>query len=179
MLDAYRKTSVFCVLAAISFFCGSKVAGQEPKDAAPAAPVPAQVRAAKTAFIANAPGENLPKNLGAPERTYNEFYTAMKKSGRYELVTAPADADLIFEVSFASSLSDVWGTRTTGCSSSTDYAVRLVIVDVKTRAPLWWFVEPVRLQSGFSHRKETLDSVYVRAISALVDDVKKLTTTSL
>jgi hypothetical protein len=90
MLNPYGKRSVFCVLAAIGFFCGSMVASQQPKDAVPPPPVPAQIAAAKTVFIANAPGQNLPKTLGTPDRTYNEFYAAMKASGRYEMVPVPA-----------------------------------------------------------------------------------------
>ena len=33
--------------------------------------------------------------------TYNEFYAAMKSWGRYELVSSPADADMVFEIRFA------------------------------------------------------------------------------
>jgi hypothetical protein len=120
--------------------------------------VPPQIAAARKVFVANVPGENLPKALGVPERTYNEFYAAMKSSGGYELVSSPADADLIFEVSFVSTV------------SVTDYGVRLVIIDPKMNIPLWWFIEPVAV----SHRHETLDGVYVSAISALVANAKKL-----
>ena len=35
---------------------------------------------------------------GGPDRAYNEFYAAMKTWGRYELVAAPRDADLVFEI---------------------------------------------------------------------------------
>ena len=55
------------------------------------------------------PPEKIRLTLGGPDRTYNEFYAVVKGSGSYELVSAPAGADLIFEISFASSLAGVGG----------------------------------------------------------------------
>ncbi|MFI5114871.1 MAG: hypothetical protein ACHP7J_06980 [Terriglobales bacterium] len=136
--------------------------------------MPAPILAAKKVFIANAPGENLPASLGGPDRTYNEFYAAMKSWGRYELVAAPADADLIFEISFSSSLAGVGGTSTMGCSSSTDNTVRLVILDPKVRVPVWWFTEQVKQETFRGLRPEALNRSLVRAIATLVDDTKKL-----
>jgi hypothetical protein len=174
-IEAFVRAAVMLSLLCVAASASVPVAAQQAKkDEAPPAPLPAQLLAAKKVFIANAPGENLPKALGAPVRTYNEFYAAMRKMGSYELVPAPADADLIFEISFASSLAEVSGSSTTGCSSSTDYSVKLVILDAQTRVPLWWFTQSVALQGGFSHRKDTLDSVYVQAIASLVEDVKNL-----
>lgn len=178
MLTFKRLLGRRCWIPCLPFLIGVSLpllGAQQPKDAAPPAPVPTQIAAARKLFIANAPGENVPKSLGAPDRPYNEFYQAMKNSRGYELVTAPAEADLIFEISFASSLSGVSGSSNTGCSSFTDYSVRLVILDPKMRVPLWWFSEPVALHGGFSNRKETLDSVFIHSIAALVDDVRSLT----
>src|ERR1700674_1223893 len=78
---------------------------QQPEET-PAAPVPAQIGIAKRIFISNAGEEAfflLPKDAiyrGGPNRAYNQFYAAMKSWGRYELVSAPADADLIFDIGF-------------------------------------------------------------------------------
>jgi hypothetical protein len=163
-----------CVLCAIGLLSLPLLGTQQSQDVATRGPVPTQIATAKKVFIANAPGENPPTSLGGPDRTYNEFYAAVKSSGSYELVSAPADADLIFEISFASSLAGVGGTSTTGCSSSNDNSVRLVILDPKFRVPLWWFAEPVKLKGGFSHRKDTLDSIFVHSIAALLDDLRKL-----
>ena len=68
--------------------------------AASAAPVTSTILTAKKVFISNTTGEMvLPP--GDPDMTYNEFYAAMKSWGRYELVTSPADADMVLEIRFA------------------------------------------------------------------------------
>lgn len=64
---------------------------QTPKTTPPA-PVPRQILAAKKVFVVNAGGDELfddPK-FGGVDRTYNQFYAAMKAWGRYELVETPA-----------------------------------------------------------------------------------------
>ena len=48
-------------------------------------------------FIANLGGEYR-SSIPGGTRTYNAFYAAMKRSGQYELVADPAQADLIFEL---------------------------------------------------------------------------------
>ncbi len=68
----------------------------------PPGPVPTQISAAKKVFIGYA-GENQPIEAdsiftGGSQRAYDEFYAGMKSCGKYELVGAPADADLLFEV---------------------------------------------------------------------------------
>src|ERR1035441_8663261 len=66
---------------------------------APAAPIPSQILTAKKVFISNAGGEyDAGIWSGGRERSYNEFYAAMKSWGRYELVSSPGDADLVFQV---------------------------------------------------------------------------------
>jgi hypothetical protein len=66
------------------------------------APIPAQIFTAKKVFIANGGGDESryeeASYSGGPDRTYNEFYAAMKTWGRYELVAVPGDADLVFEI---------------------------------------------------------------------------------
>jgi hypothetical protein len=160
-----RKRWILCVLCAIGLLSLPLFGAQQPKDAAPAAPVPAAIAAAKKVFIANAPGDILPASLGGPDRSYNEFYAAMKNWGRYELVSAPADADLILEISYVNRIVP---------GSAYPYLLKLVIVDPKSHAPLWWFSDSFAIESGFSHRKETLSGNFNRSIATLVDDVRKL-----
>ena len=65
----------------------------------PAAPAPVPIFSAKKVFVSNATGEiRLP--LGNPDLAYDEFYAAMKSWGRYEIVSSPADADLVFEIRY-------------------------------------------------------------------------------
>ena len=68
--------------------------------------MPAQIGAAQKIFISNAGGASLETVIdetvfnGGPDRPYNEFYAAMKSWGRFEVVSSPADADLVLEISW-------------------------------------------------------------------------------
>jgi hypothetical protein len=88
---------------------GVRALGAQTADV-PAAPRPAQIVAAKKVFISNA-------GVGT-DMTYDQFYAAIKGWGRYELVASPADADLVFEISFSSQITGVSGTKESGCDSS-------------------------------------------------------------
>ena len=81
----------------------------------------------------------------------------MKSWGKYELTPAPADADLVFEIRFASGISDS--------------QLCLSIVDPKTHVVLWPFIQHVQSSSRETARRKNFD----QAMSDLVDDVKKVT----
>jgi len=82
----------------------------------------------------------------------------MKSWGKYELVPAPADADLVFEISYVSGLSDS--------------QLRLSIVDSKTHFVLWPFIQHVQSSSRETSRRKNFDG----AMTDLVDEVKRVTT---
>jgi hypothetical protein len=118
----------------------------QPSRPVPAGPVPVQIPSAKKVFVANAGGEQPASDdaqfSGDSDRTYNQFYAAMKTWGRYELVGAPADADLWLEIRFtvppasrAVSQGNTLGT------AEFDPQFRLVIRDPKTNAILWGITE--------------------------------------
>jgi hypothetical protein len=150
---------------------------QKRTPAAPA-PIPAQILAAKKVFIANAGWDepyftNTPIT-GGPTRAYDEFYAAIKSLGRYELVTAPADADLLFEIRF-----DIFTTPAvrTGHSDSLfgpspyDASFRLEVRDPKTNALLWAIVEHVDQAIRQGNRDKDFD----QALTRLTGDVQVLT----
>jgi hypothetical protein len=140
--------------------------GQSPL---PPAPLPSQLLAGKKVFISNVPGALFlsPRNAeDDPYRPYNQFYASLKSWGYYELVPAPADADLIFEIN----LSD----RPTLGNAMVQSSVRLAYLDLtvrdpKTQAVLWWFAE--RVQGA--NRPATGEKNYNEAMTNLVNDVKK------
>ena len=73
------------------------IAAAESTPEPPAAPIPTQILTGKQVFISNSdsPVDSI---LEAPNLTYNNFYAQIKTWGKYELVSAPADADLVFEI---------------------------------------------------------------------------------
>jgi hypothetical protein len=149
----------------------SAFAAQQPNDPPPA-PVPTPIFAAKKVFISNATGEIvLPP--GNPDLTYDEFYAAMKSWGRYELVSSPADADLVLEVRFTFVVGPTGVNQGSGGSSQV-FQFRLVILDPKSHVVLWAFSE---ILPG-SNNKVKGRQVFDQTIGTLVDDLKKLSARS-
>ena len=125
------KSGMIC--AAVGLFI--PIAAAQQPAAIPSAPVPSQILRAKKIFIVNAEGDNdvrISKYVGGTNGIYDQFYADVNNLGRFALVSAPADADLVFEVNL------------------TVFAVvpgyprfRLVILDPKTDILLWTMSEPV------------------------------------
>jgi hypothetical protein len=124
----------------------------------PAAPLPSQILTAKKVFVANT-GEGYDSRAwsGGPDRMYNEFYAALKSCGRYELVTAPADSDLLMKVNVV--------------SNPLEWQFQLMLLDPKTQTPLWTIYEPIKI-TGL---QKTRDKNFDDAINKLVGDLKALT----
>jgi hypothetical protein len=95
------KRAILAVILFAAFTSISVAQTQQLADAPVAAPVPAQVINAKRAFVANGAGDNDPaisKYTNGADGLYNQFYADIKTLGRYELVSSPADADIILEL---------------------------------------------------------------------------------
>lgn len=136
-------------------------------DMAPAAPIPAQILNGKTAFISYAGvgvsslSAYIESHTGSANGLYNEFYADMKSWGKYRLVDAPADADLVFEIKL------LWeNPRLIG-----DPELQLRMLDPKTHVVLWQFMQPVTAGSG---RAATRRTHWVNVLAELVNDVKEL-----
>jgi len=142
---------------------------QQAKDPPPA-PVPPQIAAAQRVFISNAGGESFENVIeqtvfnGGPDRPYNEFYANMKAWGHYELVASPADADLIFEVSWA--LTDI-GLRLPVLGE-----LRVVVIDPKTHVTLWNLTQYVRGAVLLGNRDKNFDL----AMTTIANRLKVLAT---
>jgi len=136
---------------------------------APTAPLPSQILTAKKVFISNAGGDfgNYSWS-GGPARAYNELYAAVKGWGRYELVAAPADADMVLQISYADPITSVGSG-----SSSNSAQFRIVLLDPKTRVALWSLVENASTGNG---TRKALDKNYGEAFGKLVEDLRSLTT---
>ena len=134
------------------------------------APIPAQIVAAKKVFISNAGQDGLGGFSGDPDRAYNQFYSAMKSWGQYELVSSPADADLVFEVSFE--VQAIGASVIKGDTVGTGYAprFRLLILDPKTHFTLWTLTEHINWARLAANRDKDFD----QGLTTLVADLKRL-----
>ncbi len=142
-----------------------------PRVEAPLAPVPSPIIKAKKVFISNAGGDSdiSPDHYsGGPDRAYNQLFAALKSWERYELVTAPADADLIFELHFTAPIgtTDVFNGKG---GSQQRPQFRLVIMDLKTHVMLWTFIEYLQQTHHATH-----DESFDQALTRIVEDVRKL-----
>ncbi len=142
---------------------------------APAAPIPVQILAAKKVFLANAGGDQtLPDDgqfSGGVERSYNQFYAAIKTWGRYEIVGAPGDADLLLEIRFT--VPPVGGPVVRGDTIGGrpyDPQFRLEIRDPKSNAVLWGFTEHAQWAILQGNRDRNFD----QALTRIVSDVQGL-----
>ena len=135
---------------------------------AAAAPVPAQIPASNKVFVSNAGLDAASaaafKRAGDPDRPYNQFYAAMKSWGRYELVAAPGDADLILEIRFTAPAKP--------CGDAACYMPQwgLAILDAKTHFTLWTLSEPVH----GAFRRASWDKNVNQGMTSLMNDLKKL-----
>jgi len=101
-----------------------------------AAPIPEQIKSAKTIFISNANDDCYYFGSGCVRGVfYNEFYAAIKNWGHYQLVASPSDADLVFEL--GSGVVFIPAGRDQSPDIHAYY--RLSILDPKTRITLWAF----------------------------------------
>jgi len=139
------------------------------KPATATAPMPTAIQTAKRVFVGNAGVDGMSvqtfRRSGDMNQPYNWFYVAMKNWGRYVLVGSPADADLVFEISFAAPL--------VGADKISTFApyLRLEILDAKTHFLLWTIVEPVE----GAYRKATWENHFNTGVRNLVIDLKNIT----
>lgn len=156
-------------------FCVQAFGPALAKEAAPLAPVPVQITTAKKVFISNAGGESnfevAVGNFGDPDRTYNQFYAAIKSWGRYEVVSAPADADLLLEIRFIVAPIGANVFKGDSLGPQIDPQFRLVIRDPRTQSVLWAFTEHTATAILPGNRDRNFD----QALDRIVADVKGLT----
>ena len=167
-----RRGVLRAMFAVAMVMCGMAVNATTQDAGKPAvatAPTPAAILTAKRVFLGNAGADGSSisafRRAGDINQPYNWFYMAMKNWGRYELVGSPADADLVFEISFAAPLV---GTEKLLTSAP---ILRLEILDAKTHFLLWTIVEPVE----GAYRKATWDNNFNTGVTNLVSDLKNIT----
>lgn len=155
---------ILCCLLVLTLERGISRA-QQTAEIVPPAPIPSQILAGKKLFIANAGIDSyylagyIASHTGSPNGLYDQLYAAVKSWGRYELVSAPADSDVVFEISLNREV------------EFSDPQFRLRILDPKTDVVLWGFVEQVGAGSG---REASQRKAWDRALGKLVNNVRVL-----
>jgi hypothetical protein len=140
------------------------------------APVPPALFTAKNVFVSNAGADSglFPSPFsGTPDRPYNQFYAALQGWGRYELVTDPQEAELVFEIQLTAPNGPTNANKQLGASEPLPM-FRLSILDRKTHYILWTLTEsvaPAILQKTHDHN-------FDEALARLTLDLKRLTTKS-
>jgi len=125
----------------------------------PNAPIPTPILNAKKIFLANGglDGTYSPWYNSDPNRAYNQLYAGLKSTSRLELVSDPADADLILELRIDGDFS----------------FFRLAISDRKTHSPLWTLIRSCPNCGAI--RKNDLDRNLDKGLSAILKDFDNLT----
>jgi hypothetical protein len=136
------------------------------------APVPPTLLAGKKIFISNAGADSglFPHPFsGTPDRGYSEFYSAIQGWGRYEIVAAPSEADLVLQLQLMAPNGPVSANKEKGASDPLPM-FRLVIYEAKSHYVLWALTESI----GEAYVQKTHDRNFDDAVAALVGDLKEL-----
>jgi hypothetical protein len=159
---------IYSIVLAAALIVVPALSGQQPKEAA-AAPVPSQIVSARKVFISNAGADIVSqsafKRAGEPDEAYNHFYSAMQSWGRYELVSTPGEADLVFELRFTAPM------YMNGSLPIFEPQFGLSILDAKTHFLLWSLAVPV--EGAF--RKATWLKNFDHGLGRLMDDLRNMT----
>jgi len=171
-----KSVTTFIGVLAFSLFTGIAAAQKEQVEQAP---IPTQIASAKRLFIANGggdePGFQDPLFDGGLNRAYNQFYAAMKGVGRHELVGAPAEADLLFEIRFTVHSAECTVMQGTSIGNASDPQFRLEIRDPKTNALLWAFSEHMEWAILKGNRNRNYDQALARIVADVQDLITRAT----
>ncbi|HZZ39551.1 MAG TPA: hypothetical protein VFE06_10485 [Acidobacteriaceae bacterium] len=118
----------------------------------PPAPIPAPIRAAHTLFIANAGMDAFSlqafQELGlAKTNTYDSLYAAIESWKTVQLVSSPADADLVLNIRCTAPFignHNGWNFQDVLATTTWQFQYEITIYDAKTHFLLWTLTEPVR-----------------------------------
>jgi hypothetical protein len=174
--DHPLKRAAAFLLLALSALLAAWAAEAQTAPSDPAGPVPPSIRAAKKIFISNAGSDSglFPEPFtGDSNRPYTEFYNGLKASGQYQLMSDPAQADLVLELRLlappnATARPDS-GDPTTGPLPM----LRLVVYDRATHYILWTITEPVEGAILVKTFNRNLDN----AIQATLKDFERVSGT--
>jgi len=167
MTSSFRSRSISVLVGFLLLPVAVAIAGDA--KTVPAAPLPKQIVMAKKVFIANGglddPGIEEALFKGGKDRAYDQFYAALKSAGTYDLVDSPADADLIFEISFVVLPEPARVFQGSSVGAPADPVFRLEIRDPKMNAMLWAYIEHAQWAILQGNRDRNFDQGMARIVS--------------
>ena len=107
---------------------------------------------------------------GDQDRAYDEFYARVKALGRFDMVSDPADADLVLELQLTAPNGPKDADKAKGASDPLPM-FRLVIWDRKTHFMLWTLTESI----DRANLQKTHDKNFDTAIDKLTRALAKIT----
>jgi len=161
----FRIQTILCV----ALLTAASASAQQP---APEAPVPPAIRAASKIFLSNAGADSglFPSPFsGGENRGYNQLYAGLKANGQYQLVSDPADADLVLELQLTAPNGPSNGSKVNGASNPVPM-LRLVIYDRKTHYVLWAFTQSIEI----AFLQKTHDRNFDDALTAILLEFESL-----
>lgn len=159
---------------------GASANAQQPVAREPA-PVPLQVLDARTALVGNGGSEtygaesyfDLTNFSGGPNRAYDEFFTALKEWGHYDLVGSAREADILLVIRFTNPIVNQQNAGEVGDLPHDlirDPQLNLAINDPKSGLTLWSLTEHIDPEGGRAEANRHFDD----AIARLVADLQRL-----
>jgi hypothetical protein len=144
----------------------------------PRGPVPTPITTAQKIFIANAGMDAF--SLQAFEElglngtdAYDSLYNAVKGWGQPQLVSSPADADLVLVMHVTAPLvgeGGGWKFQSIFANTKWQFQTQLTLYDAKSHFPLWTVTQPVRP----ANLKGTWRKNIADADAAVAGDLKSL-----
>jgi hypothetical protein len=163
MLVSLRKSASFFLAWYLAVVPAAQ--SQQPLPPPPA-PVPPQILSAHTVFISNGGGGNYFNMFtGGPDRAYDTFYADVQQASRYQLVSSPSQADLIFEIR------GIAPAVRNGDGIAYNPQLILSIIDPHTSTVLWTTSANVRALGTQKRRDQGFD----QSVDVLVDKLGEIT----
>ena len=163
MLDT--RTSSFRLLAITLLLVCPAAFAQQIQPSTP--PTPTRILEAKKIFVSNAGVDAASpvvfERTTGPNEPYSQFYFAMQRWGRYELVARPSDADLVLQLRLTSPLSS--------CQTY-EPQIALTILDSNTHFVLWTVTKRVK----DARLKDNWEKNLKESIGDVVDELRQLST---
>jgi hypothetical protein len=132
------------------------------------APVPVAIQSAKAIFVSNGGSDSglFPAPFsGDPTRTYDEFYADLKAAGRFELVSDPAQADLVLQIQLTAPYGPTNPNKQNGAADPRPM-FRLEVYDRKTHFVLWTLTQSI----GLAFLQKTHDHNFDEALGNVVSE---------